>query len=142
MAKSPIETRFQLQLVANGITGWVREYEFAKPIRKYRADFAFPGRKLLIELNGGLHSLSGHTSAIGIQRDYDKLALATLLGFRLLYFSGSDVQCSRALQCTRAAIKDEVLSVEEISSIYGKRRRERVGRSRMGARSLRKNPGR
>jgi hypothetical protein len=64
----------------------VSEYVFAAP-RKYRADRAWPERKLLVELEGGVFSNSRHTTGTGFTEDCHKYNLAIEKGFRVLRFT-------------------------------------------------------
>ena len=98
---SSLEVLFALQLREAGIP-FERE---VKPIpgRRYRFDFYFEP-DLLVEINGGTYQHMGHSSPLGIQRDYDKLNQAVLAGYRVLMFSGEDVQGSKALVTTMKAL--------------------------------------
>ena len=98
---SSLEVLYALQLRDAGIP-FEREY---KPIpgRKYRYDFYFQP-DLLVEINGGTFQHMGHSSPLGIQRDYDKHNFAVLAGYRVLMFSGEDVQGSKALVTTMKAL--------------------------------------
>jgi very-short-patch-repair endonuclease len=68
-------------LEADPLPGWdlVREYRF-HPERRWRFDFAFPGVKLGVEVDGRGH-FRGKMST-----DYDKQNEATRLGWRVLRF--------------------------------------------------------
>ena len=50
--------------------------------RRYRADFAYPERKILV-VQGGIYTRGAHSRGIGLERDYEKLNLAQLNGFRV-----------------------------------------------------------
>ena len=69
------------------------EYLFAKELkRKFRLDFAHPKTKIGIESNGGIYRRnSGHSSITGLERDYEKINIATILGWRLFILSGNMV---------------------------------------------------
>ena len=56
--------------------------------RQYRFDFAWPYKKIAVELNGDIYSSkSGHNSITGLQRDYEKLNHAQATGWIVLQFS-------------------------------------------------------
>lgn len=63
-----------------------QEYLFA-PGRKYRADWALPDRKILIEYEGIFSEKSRHTSLVGYSNDSDKYRLAATLGFMVLRYT-------------------------------------------------------
>ena len=98
---SSLEVLFALQLREAGIP-YERE---VKPIkgRQYRFDFFFQP-DLLVEINGGTFRHMGHSSPLGIQRDYDKANQAVLAGFRVLMFTGEDVKGAKAIVTTMKAL--------------------------------------
>lgn len=61
----------------------------AIPGRRFRFDFGHLESKVLIEINGGTFVKSKHSSGKGINRNYEKNNLATLLGFRVFMLSSS-----------------------------------------------------
>jgi very-short-patch-repair endonuclease len=89
-ALSAGEELFALHMKARGLTP-VREYVFA-PERKYRADFAFPDRKILIEIEGGTQGNGRHNRAVGYEADCRKYNLAAALGFMVFRFTTAMVK--------------------------------------------------
>ena len=79
---SKLENIFELQIKALGLFGYEREYRFA-PGRRYRADFAWPDLKVLVEIEGGTWSGGRHTRGLGFKKDCIKYNLATSLGWRV-----------------------------------------------------------
>jgi hypothetical protein len=78
--------------------GWelVAQYKF-HPTRRWRFDFANTSLMVAFEIQGGIYAAqSGHRSFEGVQRDYEKLNAATLLGWRVF-------------QVTSKMMKDEIL---------------------------------
>ncbi len=74
-----------------------REYR-AIPNRRFRYDFYIPPN-LLIELQGGIWQYRpSHASASGIRRDYEKVNLATLNGYKILLFTGDMVDSGEAIE--------------------------------------------
>lgn len=59
-----------------------REYRFC-PNRKFRADFAHPQSRVLVEIVGGIwtRKRTGHSTGTGIERDCLKIAIASSLEF-------------------------------------------------------------
>lgn len=100
-----LESDFYTQLQAAGLPLPIREYH-AIDGRKYRWDFAWPDKRLLVELQGGTWSRTrtGHSTGSGIRRDCEKHNLAVLNGWKCLSFTADMVQDGSALQATEKAI--------------------------------------
>jgi hypothetical protein len=62
----------------------VRQHKF-HPTRKWLLDFAWPDRKIAVEIQGGGFIGGAHTGA-GQLRDFDKLNEATRLGWKVYQF--------------------------------------------------------
>lgn len=60
----------------------VREYRFCE--RRWRFDYAHPGTRIAIELNGGVWSGGRHVRGAGYLRDREKVNAAQLLGWRVV----------------------------------------------------------
>src|SRR6188768_3013853 len=65
---------------AEGLPVPIREFEF-HPIRKWRADYAFPAQRVLVEIDGGVWTQGRHTRGAGFIEDQRKTNAAQLLGF-------------------------------------------------------------
>jgi very-short-patch-repair endonuclease len=74
----------------------VREYKFV-PGRKFRADFAWPDRMLLLEVEGGTWIKGRHTTGGGYESDCEKYSLAALLGYRVMRFTTSQIKKGMAV---------------------------------------------
>jgi very-short-patch-repair endonuclease len=112
MSASELEDIFAMQLNAVGLDGYLREFKKAIPGRRYRFDFAFvsgkwQGKMLLIEINGGTHSKGGHSSYLGIKRDYEKSNLAVKYGWKVLQFDADMVKSGQALEFTEKILRGE-----------------------------------
>ncbi len=70
------------------------EYKF-HPTRKWRADYAIPSAKLLIEIDGGAWSGGRHTRGAGFVKDMEKLNAAACLGYRVLRYQPGDARAKR-----------------------------------------------
>jgi len=90
-----------MHLRAHKIAGWEREYRFAPP-RRWRADFAFPDARLLVEVEGGLWIKGRHQTWSGYAADLEKYNAATLANWSVLRFSTEMVRAGTAI----AAIKE------------------------------------
>ncbi len=88
---------------AVGLPDPVREFPFAHP-RKYRADFAWPDARLLVEVEGGAYSQGRHTRGAGYTEDCRKYDLAVLLGWRVLRFTGEMVRDGTAVATIERAL--------------------------------------
>ena len=93
---SAAEDLLAFHLRAAGIE-FVQQHAYAPP-RKFRADFAFPYARLLVEVQGGVYSRKAHGSITGVLADIERLNTATLAGFRLLRFTPQAVKSGEALQ--------------------------------------------
>lgn len=100
---SALEEAFAVQLRAAGLPEPVREYRFAPP-RRWRADFAFPELKILIECEGGGWVNGRHSRGAGFEADMEKYNAASMLGWTVLRFSGSAIKSGDALRTTMLAL--------------------------------------
>lgn len=93
---SDLEETLDFQLRAVGLNP-KRQYKF-HPTRNFRADFCFPEHRLIVEVNGGVWMpKSGHSSGVGISRDYEKSNIAQLMGYAYLQFTRKDIDDGTAL---------------------------------------------
>ena len=70
------------------------EFKF-HPSRKWRADFAIPSKRLLIEIEGGAWSGGRHTRGAGFVGDMEKYNAAAVLGYRVLRYQPKDCTAKR-----------------------------------------------
>ncbi|ADP20074.1 MULTISPECIES: endonuclease domain-containing protein [Achromobacter] len=99
------EEEFVLQLRALRLPAPEREFRF-HPNRAFRFDFAWPklpcGRRLAVEIEGGIHSGGRHVRPQGYKRDLEKYNSAVALGWTLLRFSSSMVFNGEAVQVVQS----------------------------------------
>lgn len=88
-----------------------RQYEYAAP-RKFRADFAIPSHRLLIEVQGGIFSKQAHGSISGVLRDNERVNNATLRGWRILRVTPDEVMDGRAKSLVEAALRSTTVMEE------------------------------
>ena len=104
MTNSDLEELFAFQLNALGLADYVREYKAIEG-RKFRWDFCFENARLLVEINGQTFARGGHSTGLGIRRDYEKNNLAQLAGWRCLMFDGEAVRSGEAVEVVRKALE-------------------------------------
>lgn len=74
-----------------------QEYKF-HPKRKWRADFHIMGKKILVEVEGGVWSGGRHTRGKGYIGDMEKYNAAVVMGYQVLRFSTEQVKSGLAVQ--------------------------------------------
>jgi hypothetical protein len=98
---------------AAGLPEPVPEYRW-HPVRKYRADYALPLHRVLIEIDGGLFINGGHSRGKARLHDMAKDRAATLLGWRTMRYAPTELtaiisdlrillagdQCANSLELT------------------------------------------
>lgn len=77
---------FYWRALADDLPEPEREYRFAPP-RRWRLDYAWPAHLVAVELQGGTWVRGRHSRGRGQSQDYEKHNAATLLGWKLLYFT-------------------------------------------------------
>ena len=100
-AGSAGEELFSLHCRVNGLEP-EREFIFSK--RRYRFDFAFPEQKLAVEIEGGIWVNGRHNRASSIEADFEKYALAAILGWRVIRVSTWQVNSGLAIDWTIKAL--------------------------------------
>ena len=106
MSNSTLEDLFAFQATAAGLPTFEREV-MAIPGRKFRFDFCWREARLLVEINGGTFTQGGHSTGLGIRRDYEKSNLAVLAGWRVLVFDAKAVRSGEALEVVRKALEEK-----------------------------------
>jgi very-short-patch-repair endonuclease len=81
-----------------------QEYRFHDS-RRWRADFAFPQRKLLVEVDGAIWTGGRHTRGAGWEKDAEKLNAAAILGYRVLRFSPGMVRRGEAIETIKRCLE-------------------------------------
>lgn len=100
---SALEEALLLQIKVAQLPKPVREFRFCEA-RRWRADFAWPEQKVLVEVEGGIYSQGRHTRAAGYTADAEKYNEAQLLGFVVLRFTSPMVVSGLALATLTRAL--------------------------------------
>lgn len=106
---SDLEDQLAFQIRVAGLPEPKREF-IAIYKRKFKFDFAWlPGygiKPLLVEVQGGTFARGkmGHSTGMGQHRDMEKGNLATLQGWRVLYFDEKMVRSGQALLWIQQAL--------------------------------------
>ena len=100
---SHLEDQLLFQLRAAGLPPPVAEYRFAPP-RRWRFDFAYLLAKIAVEVEGGVHAHSRHTTGVGFTNDCLKYNAATLAGWRVFRFTAAQIEDLSALTTITAAL--------------------------------------
>ncbi len=72
--------------------GMERQFFYARPDRQFRADLAWPDKRLLCEVVGGIFTGQAHGSISGVLKDIDRLNTATLRGWRMIRVTPQQVK--------------------------------------------------
>jgi very-short-patch-repair endonuclease len=102
--KSALEEEFLFHVKSLNLPAPQEQYQII-PDRKFRWDFAWPDRKIAVEIQGGTWSGGAHSRGWGIQRDCEKNNLAVCQGWRLLYFTSDMVHSGLALSVVEGILK-------------------------------------
>lgn len=94
--KSEGEEAFALHCHERGVVSPLREWRF-DPTRRYRFDFAWPAKKIAVEVEGGIWSNGRHTRPSGFANDCEKYNLAALNGWRVLRYTTEMVMNGTAI---------------------------------------------
>lgn len=84
-----IETIIIEQALKESGLAYKKEFLFV-PNRKFRADFAIPSLKILIEYEGVFSRKSRHTTVSGYSKDCQKYNFAAKLGYRVLRYTAKN----------------------------------------------------
>lgn len=98
------ELEFLALAQRHGLPEPVRELKFALP-RDFRADFAWPDFRVLVEIEGG-GGLGRHTSREGFERDCEKYNIAARLGYVVIRFTPSMMRKPPALPELAEVLKE------------------------------------
>lgn len=100
---SLLEEILYQQIIDDKLPKPEREYKF-HPKRKWRFDLAWPVAFIAVEIEGGVWVQGRHNRGKGFLNDIEKYNTATILGWKVLRFSGEDIYNGEALKTIRYMI--------------------------------------
>lgn len=87
---------FASMITAAGLPDPVPEFRFDVH-RRWRFDYAWPEKKLAVEIEGGVWSGGRHVRGKGYEKDCEKYNRAVVLGWRVLRFTTGMVESGEAM---------------------------------------------
>lgn len=93
---SSLEDTFFVHIRAEGLPMPEREYRFSN--RRWRLDFAWPEQRMGVEIDGGMWIGGAHNRPVRIAKDHEKRNFLTLMGWRVLVFTGEQVKRGEAVE--------------------------------------------
>ena len=110
MAKADTVDTLCQQIAMAELPPPTREYHFApvdevtgRALRRWRADLAWPADRLLLEVDGSVFVGGRHGGARSAHRDLEKRNAQTLLGWRTLHVTPTDVTRGMAIVLVQVA---------------------------------------
>jgi very-short-patch-repair endonuclease len=91
---------------AYGLPEPIPEHRF-HPVRKWRFDYAWPDRKVALEIQGGLFVQGRHSRGAALVKEFEKLNTAAAMGWRVLFVTPKQMANGEAAQIAAAALKGE-----------------------------------
>jgi len=104
MKRSRLELDLDAQLEeADLLEGSVAEYRF-HPTRRWLMDRAWPGKKLYVEVQGGIFVRGRHSRPKGQLNDMEKMSEASIMGWRPVLVCSVEIKNGQALDRIRRAL--------------------------------------
>lgn len=94
---------FDVLCKAVGLPAPVPEHRF-HPVRKWRIDWAWPDRKLALEVEGGVFVRGRHSRGVGMVKDMEKYGELAVQGWRLLRVTPKQIRDGSALRLVERAL--------------------------------------
>lgn len=101
------EEAFAMHCRAYGLIP-AREYRFHAE-RKWRFDFAWPDKKIGVEIEGGTWTSGRHSRGTGYEKDLGKYNAATRAGWKVLRFSTRMATSGEAIEEVAACLRESGL---------------------------------
>ena len=74
--------------------------------RGWKCDFAWPDRRLIVEVEGGVYTQGRHTRPSGFVNDIEKYNALTEAGWKVLRFSRREVKSGEALNVIERVLRE------------------------------------
>lgn len=94
---------FRTALESAGLPQPASEYRF-HPTRRWRFDYAFPERRVAVEVEGGAFIRGRHTRGSGFRRDLEKYSEAAAMGWLVIRVLPEQLCEERTLGWIRRAL--------------------------------------
>ena len=86
-----------------GLPAPVAEHRF-HATRKWRFDWAWPGQRVALEVQGGIFCRGRHTQGAALLKEWEKLNTAASLGWRILYCQPKELLTAATMELIRNAL--------------------------------------
>lgn len=100
---SELEEELLIHMRMIGLPKPEREYRFAPP-RLWRFDFAWPARKVAVEVEGGTWARGRHVRGDGFEKDCEKYSEAAIAGWKVVRVTGKMIEDGRAADLIERAV--------------------------------------
>lgn len=101
---SELEWWLMNRIVIARLPAPVTQFKFC-PTRRWRADFAWPEQRVIVEVQGGIWTGGRHARGSGIAAEAEKLSTAAALGYRVLPVTREMIEDGRAVALIRQALE-------------------------------------
>lgn len=102
-ARKQEQNYFESWCYAAGLGFPEHEHRF-HPTRRWRFDYAWPERKVALEIEGGAFTQGRHTRGAGFKADLEKYSEAAALGWRIIRVVPEDLYEGKTLDLLRRAL--------------------------------------
>ncbi len=96
LSESPLERALAWQITATGLPAPEREARLIEG-RRFRADFAWPDQRLVVEVEGGSWIAGRHSQGRGFESDCVKGCELAVRGYRVLRVTGAMIESGVAI---------------------------------------------
>ncbi len=104
LGKSKLEAILINRLERSGLGGFVTQYKFAMPDRRWSFDVAYVPSLVAVECEGGGWVHGRHVRGGGFAKDLEKYAEATCRGWLVLRVDGAMIENGKAVEYVRRAL--------------------------------------